>query len=446
MGTYPPLGLLYIASHLRQHTEHEVFVLDSQVEGLSYDEVESRVADINPDVVGITVLTLMLYDAYETAKRVKKVSPDIHICFGGPHTFVYPRESAMLDPVDSVVVSEGERVFTELVEALDEGRDLSEVRGVVFEKHGEIVSTPPPKQITDLDSLPPVDRRMVPYEKYHSLVDVGELSTTMISSRGCPGRCIFCDVPYKRFRERSPQLVVNEMEDVLSLGIREIYFYDDAFNLTKRRVLALCEEIQKRGVELRWAFRGRVAPFDEEMAEALRSAGCTRIQFGVESGSEKILRVMRKSITLDEIRDAFRIARKYDITTVAYFMIAFPGETREHIVRTIEFAKELEPDYPVFCVTVPFPGTELYRMGLERGILSHDFWLEHARSPKEFFTPELWTENLSTEEIYELLSRAYRNFYFRPSYILREFKKVRSFGEFLRKASGSLKMARDSLF
>lgn len=444
VGTYPPLGLLYLAAHLRRFSDHEVSVLDCQVENLAYEAVEAEVRRRSPDLVGITVLTLMLYDAVETARRVKSVSREIHVTLGGPHTSIYPRETALLEPVDSVVIGEGERVFTDLVEAVARRRELSTVKGIAYRREGEVVMTPPADPITDLDTLPPIDRTMLPLKKYRSLVDVGKLSTTMISSRGCPGRCIFCDVPYKVFRPRSPGLVVDEMEECVRLGIGEVYFYDDAFNLRKDRVLELCRTIAERKLPVRWAFRGRVTPFDEEMAAALREAGCVRIQFGVESGSEDILRTMRKAIDLGDVRRAFRIAHQFGIATVAYFMIAFPGETREHVLRTIEFAKEIAPDYPVFCVTVPFPGTELYRLGLERGVLSHDFWLDHATRPTPALEPELWTEHLTVEEIRDLLRKAYRRFYFRPSYIAREFAKIRSVRELLRKASGSLRMARDS--
>ena len=443
LGYYPPLGLLHIATCVRQQSDHQVTVLDAQAEELTYEQVQERVRQVAPDVVGVTAMTFTLYDAWRTAQVVKGVNEDIHVTLGGPHVSIYPAETAGLDGVDSVIVGEAELTFPRFLNALAEGRDLSEAPGVFFRRNGQIARSDARPIVRDLDMLPAPDRRLIRVERYSSLVDTDSFSTTMLTSRGCPNRCIFCANPHRTFRTRSADAVVAEMEDCLELGISEIYVFDDTFNLRRDRVLAICDRIIERQLPVRWAFRGRVHPLDAEMLSRLKRAGCSRIQLGVEAGTQDVLDRLRKGITLDQVRRAFALCRDAGVTTVAYFMIGSPGETRDHVLRTTDFAREIKPDYPVFCVTIPFPNTEMYREGLERGILSHDYWLEHARSPRKEMRPELWTEFLSPEEIHELFETAYRRFYFRPAYLLASLGKTRSLGELKRKAAGGLRMLRD---
>ena len=445
LGHYPPLGLLHVATCVQRRSDHEVMILDAQAEKLTYEQIAERVREVHPDVVGITAMTCMLYDAYRTAQVVKNVSEDIHVTFGGPHVSIYPAETAALACVDSAIVGEAEETFPKFLNALAVDEDLSCVSGVFFKRNTEIAPSDARPFVTNLDTLPAPDRRLLQIERYSSLVDADSFSTTMITSRGCPNRCIFCDIPHHAFRARSPRAVVEEMEECLKLGISEIYIFDDTFNLRRDRVLEICNQIIDRGLPVRWAFRGRVHPLDREMLEQLKQAGCTRIQLGVEAGTQEILNRLRKGITLDQVRHAFALARSVGISTVAYFMIGSPGETREHVLRTIEFAHEIKPDYPVFCITVPFPNTAMYREGLKRGILSHDYWLEHARSPRKQMEPELWTERLSVDELHDLLDLAYRRFYFRPQYLAEGLVKTRSLGELRRKVIGGLRMMRDVL-
>lgn len=443
IGFYKPLGLLYLAANVKARTNHEVQVIDAQVENLHVDDIEKIIAREKPDVVGMTALTLMLYDVYLTALAVKRVHPACLVVVGGPHVSIYPEETVRLPGVDVAVPDEGEISFIEILNCISNGNDLSRVPGVFFEKNGYIVNTGRRDVVGELDSLAFPDRRAVPYEKYFSLVDSDELSTTMITSRGCPSQCIFCDIPHKTYRDRSPENIAAELEDIVSLGINEVYFYDDTFNLTRPRVIKMCREIIRRKIPVRFAFRGRVKPMDEEMIDLLREAGCKRIQYGVEAGNDRILRILKKGVRVSDIQSAFGLTHRAGIETVAYFMVGSPGERKEDIFDTIQLAKDLGTAYAVFSITTPFPNTEMYDMGLREGVLSHDYWLRHAQQPVEYMDPELWEKDLTREEIYDLFNKAYREFYFRPNHILRELMKVRSPVELGRKAIGALKMARD---
>jgi len=192
-------------------------------------------------------------------------------------------------------------------------------------------------------------------------------------------------------------------------------------------------------LDIGWDIRTRVDNVNKELLENLKEAGCERIHYGVEAGTQKILKVLKKGITLKQAESAFKMTKDVGIDTLGYFMIGNPTETREDIVKTINFAKQLKPDYCHFSVTTPFPATPLYELGLERGIFK-DYWKAFAANPTKDFVPELWGENFSRDELNGLLEHAYKCFYRRPSYVFREILKVRSFDEFKRKAKAGLKV------
>lgn len=440
IGHYPPLGLMYVAAYAEKHTDHAIEILDAQVEELTFTDIKNKVREKQPDVVGIQTMTFTLLDTILTAKAVKEVDRDIHVCLGGPHVYIYPNETIKIPEVDTLALGEGEAIFAELIQALAKRADLDGIKGIVFKRNGEVVNTGLRALWENLDELPYPARHLTPLRKYYSLVAKRSPITTMMTSRGCPYKCLFCDRPHlgKRFRARSAENVVNEMEECTEMGIYEFFLYDDTFTINRQRVLDVAEEILRRGLVIGWDIRARVNTVDREMLEKLKEAGCERIHYGVEAGTPEILKVLRKGIQLDQVREIFKITKDLGITTLAYFMIGSPTETREQILRTIEFAKELAPDYVHFSVTTPFPATELYHLGLEKGILSYDYWRAFAAHPDEDFIPQLWEENLSREELIALLRQAYKSFYTRPGYVLKSLLKVKTFDELKRKAKAGL--------
>lgn len=441
-GFYPPLGLLYVAAYAKEHTDHQIGVLDTHLEQMDFKGLEEEVKKRKPDVVGIQTMTFTLIDVIETARAVKRAGKDIHINLGGPHVNIYPEESIQIPEVDSLTLGEGEVVFTDLISALAAGDDLGKISGLVFKKDGEIVDTGTRDFIEDLDALPFPARELTLYQKYYSILAKRSPITTMISSRGCPYRCLFCDRPHlgKKFRSRSAKNVVDEMEECVKIGISELFFYDDTFTFDRQRTLDICEEILKRGLEIGWDVRTRIDRVDEKMLEMLKKAGCERIHYGVEAGTSEILKVLRKDIKLDRAIEIFKKTRQIGITTLAYFMIGSPTETREQILETFEFAKRLNPDYLHLSVTTPFPATALYRLGLEQGVLKEDYWKKFAVDPRPDFVPELWEEKLNRDELIELLDRGYRDFYLRPSYIIKGLTQVRSVEEFKKKTLAGIKL------
>lgn len=441
-GFYPPLGLLYIAAYMEENSHHKVEILDTQVLKLSYDDIEEEIRKRQPDVVGIQTMTFTVIDAIETARRVKKVSDKIKIVLGGPHVFIYPEESISIPEVDYLVLGEGEITFTKFINCLEEGGNLEEIKGLVFKKDGKIIHTGINPLIDDLDSLPIPARHLLPIEKYYSVLARYTPVTTMMTSRGCPYQCIFCDRPHlgKSFRCRSAMKVVDEMQICKEMGIREFFLYDDTFSIKRDRVVQVCDEIIKRKLDIHWDIRARINTMDKELLQMLKKAGCARIHYGIESGTPEIIKVLKKGIDLERAKEVFKETKKAGITTLGYFMLGNPTETREQMLKTIEYAKELDADFIHCALTTPFPGTELYTMGLEKGILPYDYWKEFAKNPTKDFVPYLWEENLKREELIELLSLAYKSFYQRPTYILKRVLEVRSWDEFKRKAKAGLKL------
>jgi len=266
----------------------------------------------------------------------------------------------------------------------------------------------------------------------------------MFTSRGCPFRCAFCDRPHlgKQFRARSPKNVVDEMVACVKMGIHEFLIYDDTFTVDRKRVLGVCEEIRQRKLDIGWDIRARVDTVDAALLKKLRLAGCERIHYGVEAGTEKILKVLNKGITLPQVQNAFDLTKHAGIETLAYFMIGAPTETREDIIQTIKFAERLDPDYVHITILTPFPGTQIYFDGLAQGIFAEDFWQKFAAHPTTDFVPRYWEQELSTDELITILNQAYKRFYLRPRYIWKRITRVRPLAELARKAHAGVKVLR----
>lgn len=441
-GLYPPLGLMYLAAYLRDQTHHEVAILDCPAEQIGYPALAKELERRAPDVVGLTALTFHLLDVVATAKLAKEVNARTHVCLGGPHAHIFPRETLAFPFVDSVVRGEGEQAFAELMAAIAGERAFETVKGCFFKRDGEVVENEPRPFIEDLDSLPFPARDLTPTSRYHSVLGRKSIAATMMTSRGCPYRCVYCHRPHlgKKFRARSARNVVDEVEDCLRMGIGELLFFDDTFTVRRERVLGICEEIAARKLKTRWSARARVDTVDEEMLVAMKNAGCVRLSFGVEAGTQKALEALGKGITLEQARTAIRLAKKVGVTALADFMMGSPGETRDDVLQTIEFALELDPHFAQFTVTTPYPETELYRRGLESGVLKQDYWRALAKDPQEGFETPVWEENLSKPELVELLRLAYKRFYSRPGYLAKSVLRVRSLAELKRKAAAGLKV------
>ncbi|MFC1576791.1 B12-binding domain-containing radical SAM protein [Candidatus Omnitrophota bacterium] len=441
-GFNPPLGLLYLASSIKRNTDFHVDVLDAQPLKLTYQQLEERLCGKRYDVVGVTAMTFTLIDAARTAALAKKVMPEAKVVLGGPHAHLFPDETMALEGVDYVIMGEAESSFVEFLKNIRDPRLFPGINGLVFKNGGGPVRKNAFSTIKALDAIPFPDRGMLDPALYNSLLSKGALSTIIISSRGCPFRCAFCDRPTSPvtsdFRFRSAKNVADELAECRRLGIRDFIFYDDTFTVRKERVMELCEEILRRGLDIRWDIRTRVDTVDEEMLKNLKKAGCTAIHYGVEAGNDKILKIIKKGFTIDKVKEVFRLTKKTGIETLAYFMIGLPRETINDINDSFGLARELKPDYAHFTIFSPYPGTELYRMGLSEGVIKKDVWREFAADPREGFRIPVWEENFSRDELYGLIVRFYKSFYLRPGYVISRLFKVGSGNELIKKAKAGL--------
>ena len=441
-GYNPPLGLLYVAAFMERHTKHNVTVIDSQVDKLDYSSLQAKIASIRPDVVGITAMTMTMVDVINTANIVKEIDDTVKVVLGGPHVNLFPDETIKLKNVDYLVLGEGEVVFADLINAIDEKSELRKIPGIVFENNRKIINTGQRPLISNLDELPFPARHLVPYKKYTSLLSKGGVVTTVFTSRGCPFKCSFCDRPHlgKVFRSRSAKNVVDEIEECVNMGIHEFLFYDDTFTIDRQRVIDICNEVIKRNLDIIWDIRTRVDMVDEDVIKHLAKAGCQGIHYGIEAGTDKILKVLNKKISIKKAVEVFDLTRKYDIMTLAYFMIGNPGETRNDIYETFKLMRRLDPDYVHLTILTPFPGTKIYFDGLKDGVIEKDYWKEFAKNPTSDFISPHWGEIFTRDELHELLVKGYKSFYFRPLYIFKRIRSLRSLGEFKRKTVAGFKV------
>ncbi len=438
-GFFPPLGLMYISAYLKKHSDAKVMILDAVARNLSYARLEEEIRSFAPDAVGMTVHTHNLVDAVMTAQIVKKTGSRIHVNFGGPHARIYPGQTLGLPCVDSVIPGEGEMAFASLVKRLENNLCLTDVPGLVT-KNG---SGPVVQDTGELDTLPFPDRQDPGLGTYYSILGQGSAMTTMVTSRGCPYSCSFCSTPKGAYRMRSAENVVAEMGQCHALGIKEINFVDDTFNFDTVRMEKICSLILESGLRIKWSFRGRVDKLNPALLKLAKKSGCVRINLGVETSTDAGLRELRKGITVAQVRQAFRWTREAGITTVAYFLLGCPHERKkEDILTTIRFSRELDPDYALFNILMPYPDTPVYREGLLKGVIKSDSWEEFARNPRSGFIPQLWEEWLSREELFVLLDLAYRRFYFRPRVAWRTLVSCRSLGSFKRRLLAGLRIYR----
>jgi radical SAM superfamily enzyme YgiQ (UPF0313 family) len=402
-GFYPPLGLMYIESILKEQTNHKVKLIDCQAMGITYELLEHHLINNRYDTIGITCLTLCLVDVKKTIDLIKRVSPFSKIICGGPHATIYPYETNSLG-ADKVVVGEGDNFIT----------DVLRTNGKVFSCHSKI---------EDLDSIPfPIrDNPKI----YYSILS-SKITNSMITTRGCPYQCTFCDRPAmgRKYRERSPSNVVDEIEDCILHGIEEINMYDDTFTINRGRVLAICDEIEKRNLKFTWDIRARVNTVDLELLKRLRSVGCIRIRMGVESGVQRILDILKKGITIPQIKSAFKAANEAGMETFSYFMIGNPEETKQDIETSWNLSRELKAKYAQFTIFCPFPSTKIYSDWLN--IHDRDIWRDFSLNPTSGFIPPHWDQYFNVEELRTMLKKIYKSYYFTPSFIWSKLKGIKN--------------------
>ncbi len=414
----PPLGLLSIAAFLESR-QIRVAIIDVHVETLSAAELADRIREYRPRVVGISVMTATAVAAHKVAVIAKETWPECLVVMGGVHAEAMPDEALRNSRVDLVVRGDGEFTLWRIAR----GEPIETINGVSYRTGDQIVHNPPAEIIMDLDALPFPAYHLVPMEKYYPAIGAYKRlpAINMLMTRGCPGKCTFCNSAETTLRSRSARHMVEEIIELKRrYGIREIQFYDDTFTVNKRNVLEFCRLMVEKNVDVTWNAFARTDCFSEEMGRTMKAAGCHQVMFGVESGDEEMLRNIEKPISLERTRKAVQIAKKVGLEVRAAFIFGGMGETVESMRRTIEYSLELDSDITIYNICTPYPGTKLFKWAKENGYLKTEDWTEY-----ELSTFLLNLPTVTETEIMEHYNLAFRRFYMRPHVIWKRALKIR---------------------
>ncbi|MDD5614365.1 MAG: radical SAM protein [Candidatus Omnitrophica bacterium] len=406
------LGLLYILSALRK-TDKSISAnfLDCRTFKAEYPRVALEVKKHNPDIVGIFSVTHNIISVLNLAGAIKEILPNTHINLGGPHPTLFPKQSLKYPGVDSITVGDGERSFPDLALNFKNPRSHS-AKGIYFKDSDSERFYP--DFIDNLDELDYPARDLILNKRYNYRLSRRRRVATMVSSRGCPHFCTFCLVPNIKYRKRSVGSVLSEIDQCLKMGFEEIYFVDDTFNSDINWLRDFISEIKKRNIL--WSCRARVDGLNDDLVKEMKSSHCIRIHFGVETSTDEGLKILGKDTTIDTIKRVFSFCRKHRVETVGYFLVGSPAEkTKQDILKTIDFAVRLNPDYAMFNILALYPKTGLYRRALEKNIITNSLWEGFIENPYRDFELPFWQEYFSRKQLYGFLKYAYFNFYLRPS-------------------------------
>lgn len=428
-----PLGILYIAAVLRE-TGHNVEIIDCDIDGFSVATIIDEILARKPHIVGLTATTPIIDSARAIVGKLKKVKPEIITMLGGYHITALPLQTMEKSEVDYGFYGEGEATVVELVNYLaecglkPEVELLKSIRGLLFRRENEIIANNKRPLIQDLDRIPFPARDLVRNEKYMwSVPAKGMVPVTAITTqRGCPFQCIFCGAQtmFPGMRYHSIQRIVDELKYIVDeLHVKHLHFQDDTLTLNRKKVLEMLVAIKENKIVITWEGYTRANTLDEELIVKLKDAGLNRLSFGVETGSEKILKAIKKGIPKEAYIEAYRITNKHGIETRCSIIIGHPYETKESIKETIKFVCELECYQAYINIATPYPGSELLELAREGfggiKLLTED-WSEYRR----YGNSVMEMNDLNVAELIKLQKWAYRKFYFRPKIIYYNVKRA----------------------
>lgn len=413
-STMAPLGILYMATLLKERG-HKVQTLDPWAHDHSFLH---KIVDFKPDMVGLSFLTTQYRRAKEMLTEIRPHLPKAKYLAGGIHSTALPEETLKNLGLDFVVRAEGEETMAEAAS----GKALRDIAGLVYQENGRIISNPGRPPIADLDSLPIPDRSLLNYERY--LIPPGPFrgtycrrAATIISSRGCPYNCIFCGSSKLMFgfktRHRSVQNTIAEIDYLYQqYKIDGLYFLDDTFTLSPRWVEEFCESFKAQNYKIKWGGQARVNTVTLNLLKKMRAANCCQVDYGVESGSDKVLKILKKGTNVEMIKRAFRLSHLAGLRPTATFMIGNPGEEEEDIEMTLKVAKKIKPRHVKFLYLTPFPGTELFDLARKNRWFNPDIDYSSQWSIRQTELP-LMEINFSRKELGRIRARLQNKFILR---------------------------------
>jgi len=442
----PPLGLCYLAAATREGG-FQTEIIDALILNMGCEELAGEILKRGPKYVGISSVTISIYDAGRLAELIKEKNKDIRVIVGGAHMTALPIETMQkFRHFDIGVLGEGEITIVELLKALEENRGLDDVPGVIFSKNGELKVTAKRDFIKYLDSLPLPALDLLPDMSYYSPPAwslSGSASGLLITSRGCAAKCIYCD--RSGFgdvcRAHSAGYVIRLIEHMHDrYNIRHFRINDDNFILFRSRLQEICQRIIKDGLKITWSCFARVDGVNPEILKLMKKAGCWQISYGVETASQEIHDIEKKNITISQIEQAIRWTNKAGIKTIAFCMIGHPLETPASIRATINFIKRLPIDDSKMMFLTPFPGTELYANAQKYGTMERD-WRRMNAYTEPCFVPY----GMTKDQLIAYRNMAFREFYLRPRMIVTYLSSVKTARQFMAIIRGILALFKLSM-
>jgi radical SAM superfamily enzyme YgiQ (UPF0313 family) len=440
IGFIPPLSLLTVAALLEREGV-TVDVIDMAAEKLTYESTLDRLRRFSPDLLGFTLTTTSFRPALGWINRFK-LDTQLPILVGGDHVRLYPHETMSHQAIDYCIIGEAELPLPYFIRALREGTSLANIKSLGYRESGQLILDTTVQCIDAIDTVPFPARHLINNALYENVLSRRKNFTAMISSRGCPFHCSFCNANHQPYRARSPKNFVDEIEyNLTQHAIHDFDIYDSTFTADKHRVFAICKEITDRKLDVTFSVRSRVDVVNIEMIRALKAAGCHSIMYGIESSNNDILSRMNKGISPQLVMDTVAYTKQSGIDTLGFFMFGYPGETKTTIEQTIDFALALPLDYAQFTVLLPFPETAIYEYYREQGM--DDYWARYTLDPTQEELIELLGTDVNRQQASMFVSQAYRKFFFRPRIIWNRLKATGSIRELLRSAEGAIGILRE---
>lgn len=432
MEPMPCIGLAYIAAVLEKQG-HYVRIIDNYVWKYSIKRLLKEIQKIAPDMVGVSVLTPSANFSLELANKIKQYNKNIILIAGNVHPTQFPEEFLKPQHFDVVVKGEGEDTIVELVSTVEQKRNLNTVKGISYLQDGKIFHNEMRPIIKNLDSLPFPAWHLFPYKKYglFPFADIKRPILTVLATRGCPFNCKYCSLGYmdKTYRKRSAKNIVNEIEHLIKrYGVNQVGFVDPVFPLQEKYAVEVCDEMICRGINKKivWTTETKIDILNENLIKKLKEAGCRRMIFGLESGSEETLRKIGKEVDFAKVKEVMILLKKYGIETIGLFMIGFPGETEELIKKTFKYARVIGVDFAKFAMTVPFPGSELYETLKKENKIRTSNWDDYTTFNPRPENISYVPDGMTAKQLLSLQKKGTIDFYFRPEMIIRQLFKIRT--------------------
>ena len=427
-GVFPPINLCYAAA-IAKRAGHDVQVIDANASKLQKRHVIKIIKDFGSRAVGFYLSTYMVRETLEWAREIREALK-LPVMAGGICTALYPADVMTNREVDFAIEGEAVRSLPMLLQAMEMDEEPANIPGVWYREDGEVRSTPPFEDLVSFDDYPFPLRDQLPNDRYYSITSQQKNFTVILTQIGCPFRCVFCPIPINKYRVRSVQSVLEEVDQCYNdYHVREIDFFDAEFPVKRERIRAICQGLKPYS-KLEWSCRSRVDTIDEDLLRLMHEVGCTRIYFGIESANQEALNTMNKDINISEVWKTLRTCNKVGIRPLGFFMVGVHGETKKTFKKTVKLALNLPLDYVQYSRMIPKPKTQLDEELVTTS--GRDYWQEYVRGEAgEERLPNIWS-SIPERELEQMTKMAYYRFYYRPSFVVRSLLKIKSFDELFR--------------